>query len=53
MQIRESTVPESPDRPPDSTVSPMGYAQQAIRLERTLGWVLWIGLAIVLVMMSV
>lgn len=29
-----------------------GYARQAIRLERTLGWVLWICLAGVLVLIS-
>lgn len=29
-----------------------GYARHAIRLERTLGWVLWICLAAVLVLIS-
>jgi hypothetical protein len=57
MQTRESTALQT-QTPPQLTAQlsgqlPHGYAQQAIRLERALGWVLWIALAAVLVSVSV
>ena len=50
-----------PDRIHDSTMAPprsesqggTGYALQVVRYERALGWILWSGLALLLIFISI
>jgi hypothetical protein len=46
------TDPVSDSFAPDRAAVDGGYAAQAVRYERVLGWLLWVGLLGVLVLMS-